>query len=352
MSFFLSTRLQPLRSSGRETRLEFLPEDLTLVEVVQVIVVFVFRQLLHLLGFGGTGGAITSKDGGSFIIPECRLLMPFRLTKDVLTEYASAVGLTGLEKIFNDSAQVCLLLSAFSEPAMLLLLASRGCPIRPLGSVNVRNKFEILAPRLCTEKALLSMREAELRARVLTETRRAKRGLEIDLEVQIVHLAEGVVIFKQMFTMLQFMKFARTLSGPTKEVDNRNIASDWNQAATASFRMSVDSPLAWSRICKDYNLLHTSSLAAKLSGFQGRIAHGNHALAMGIARLSLEDQNLGGRSGEHGDSVMMDVQFRKPMALPATLSAQILSKNGTIDFRIIKGDKICVTAALKSRLDG
>lgn len=351
MSMLVSTRLQPLRSSGREAHLDFSPQDLTLVEVVQVIFVFVFRQLLYLLGFGGTVAASTSRDGESFVLPDCRLSMPFRLTRDGLREYALAVGLKDTDTVFDNPAQICLLLSAFSEPAMLLLLASRGCPVRPLGSVNVRNKFEMLVPGSCTEKALLSMENAELRARILTESRRAKRGLEIDLEVQIVHLGEDAVIFRQVFTMLQFMKFKRVQSGPLKEVGSERIEHDWSQAETASFGIAIDAPLAWARICKDYNLLHISSMAAKLSGFPGRIAHGNHALALGIAGLSLEGKNVGYSNGNKGGSVLIDVQFRKPMALPAKLSTQILEKGDTIDFRIIQGDKACVTASMNSRSD-
>jgi hypothetical protein len=33
-----------------------------------------------------------------------------------------------------------------TEPAMLLLLASRSCPINALGAVNVRNRLELVDP--------------------------------------------------------------------------------------------------------------------------------------------------------------------------------------------------------------
>lgn len=150
MSNFLSSRLQPLRSEGRDTHLDFFPQNLTILEVIQIIFIFVFRQLLHLVDFG-QNRRTASKDGETSVNPELHLSMPFRLTKDGVEEYALAVGLEGTNAIFNNFAQRCLLLSAFSEPAVLLLLASRGCPIRPLGSVNVRNRFEVLMPRLCTE---------------------------------------------------------------------------------------------------------------------------------------------------------------------------------------------------------
>lgn len=347
MSILLSSRLQPLRLSGREARLSFSPQYLTIVEVVQVIFIFVLRQLFHLLSLGNDISSI-DKDGTSAVLPDVRLSMPFRLSRDGLKGYAKAVDLSDTSTSLNTSAQTCLLLSAFSEPAMLLLLASRGCPILPLGAVNVKNKFEILIPRLCTEEALLNMEKAELRARILSKTRKVKRGLEIDLQVDVVNLDEDMVIFRQVFTMLQFMRWKDPRSAAVRDTAGEVADDDWNQAHATSFEMILDAPLAWARICKDYNLLHISSLAAKIFGFSGRIAHGNHALAMGIARLGSEGQSTMWSFHGQGRSNVMEVHFRKPMALPATLSAQVLVEGETTRFRVSKANKTCVVASMNA----
>lgn len=346
MSVLLSSRLRPLRSSSRDIQLSFLPQSLTISEVVQVIVVFIFRQLLFLVGFGNDVRR-HSEDAERFVLPYLRLSMPFKLTADDLKAYAVAVGSNDVDSLLDDPAQSCLMLSAFSEPAMLLLLASGHCPIRPLGAVNVRNRFQMLWPEMCGADALFEMKTAELRGRLLTEPRKVKRGLEIDLEVEIVNLDEDVVIFRQVFTMLQFMKFKKAQSA-AKDTTISDDNDTWSQATSVTFRMSSDAPLAWASICKDYNVLHISTLAAKVLGFRGRIAHGNHALSLGLASLPQLPENRRKIAAVGANAVVVEVQFRRPMVLPAELTTQVLSKNDSLHFRIMRGGRVCVTASLEA----
>lgn len=338
MSLLLSTRLRPLRSEHHDTHLSLFPQTLTITEIVQVILLFVARQILYFIGWG--------KDGESFVLPQLRLSTPFRITRGDLERYAAATGASEGEPILSNAAQACLLLSAFSEPAMLLLLASNGCPVRPLGAVNARNKFELLASALCTVDALVNMNRAELRARLLTTTRKAKKGLEIDLEVDIVNLEEDVIIFRQKFTMLQFMKFKTKPGLPTRRSPGLADAFIWPEAETKLFKMTADDPFKWSGICKDYNPIHISTLSALLFGFGGRIAHGNHALSLGVAQLTRDSGHRFLTVSKPYGPAVMEVQFHKPIVLPTTLTTQILESDDNTTFRITKGDQTYVTATV------
>lgn len=346
MSIFLSRRLQPLRSRNRESRLLFVPQTLTTTEIIQLILIFVFRQILSLARISNDGFRI-SRNGELADLPELHVSMPFCINEDGLRDYATALGLNRAGLIHNDAAQTCLLLSAFSEPAMLLLLASRDCPVLPLGAVNVRNRFEILLPRSCTKEALLNMKDAELRAKILPKMRRAKRGVEIDLEIEMVNLDEDVVVFKQIFTMLQFMKFKFPDTMPKRDISKHSTGTDWDHPSRTPFSMDLNAPLSWARICMDYNVLHTSTFAARLFGFSGRIAHGNHALALGLARLCAEDECSGLPTDQQLTPAAMEVHFAKPMTLPAILSAQVSGNSGCYYLRIAKDDRTCVTASLE-----
>jgi hypothetical protein len=48
-----------------------------------------------------------------------------------------------------------------------------------------------------------------------------------------------------------------------------------------------DAPKAWSKGCNDINPIHMTSLAARLFGFPGKIAHGNHVVAIVTEQLSV-----------------------------------------------------------------
>lgn len=312
----LSSRLQPLRRSGRQTRLDFYPQDLTLVEVIQVILIFVARQLLSLLGLDNKFGIKANVDGETkYVLPDLRLSMPLRITDDKIQEYALAVGQKDPRQILKRPEQLCVMLAAFSEPAFLLLLAHHQSPIRPIGSVNVRNRFELLRPDLIVKDDRFHNGRAgkEARARFIPETRNVKRGLELDLEVDIVDLEDETVVFRQVFTTLQFMK----VKGKLEEAVNTSASDDkeWSGEVMEILSIPRDFTMRWASICKDYNPIHTSSLAARVLGLPGRILHGNHALAWAFQSL----QGHFTLASDQPQRVTVDVQFRRPMVVPAKL---------------------------------
>lgn len=269
--------------------------------------------------------------------------MPLHITEADLTAYATAVnsttrsgGLSGVKLLF--------FLSAMSEPAMLLLLAHRSCKVRPLGGVNVRNKIELLRPGICTEQALRRLRGAVLTASLSNNVRAVKRGFEIDLTVSLnipTEQSSGpVTAFRQEFTILQFAdsKLHRRLHGSQKRVDDMNPTSvTWSNPQR--FPVEYNAPDDWAKICKDYNPIHISAAAARIFGFRGKLAHGNHIGALASDCLEHIQEN---------EPLCMEISFKRPVAVPTQLDVQTSPTTSSKDtsrfmlFQILSKNKICI----------
>ena len=345
----LSNRLGPLRNADSDASLDFFPSELTILEVILVIFVFVGRQVLHLLRLDNLFQikTVSGQNEEIYELPELSVSMPFRLTEEDLKKYSAAVGSgteahQNLANLLDQAAQKCLLLSAFSEPAMLLLLSHHKSPIRPLGAVNVTNRFEVLRHDICSVEVLLKAKFAVV-ATFVRQARKVKRGLEIDVVVEIVSFDEDVV-FRQVFTMLQFMTFKTKPSAPAQKADELS-ADMFARGESRAFGMSAGSPRKWAAICKDYNPIHMSALTAKMFGFRSTIAHGNHTLAIALRRL----ENYDDISVYTEDKPFsMEVHFRRPIVLPATLRALGLQgEDRQYDVCVEQSGKICLSASLK-----
>ncbi|KAK5071028.1 hypothetical protein LTR64_007531 [Lithohypha guttulata] len=318
---FLSRRLQPLRICKDDTLLEFFPQELTIIEVVQIIVIFVARQILAVLGRETKFEVGKTADNDiEYVLPELRLSMPMRIAERDLRKYATAVGQTDYKEIFQRHEQLCLILSAFSEPAFLLLLAHHRSPVRPVGSVNVKNRFELLRFDMCSMERMLDRVGYEARARMVPVARRVKRGLEIDLEVEVVDVEEDVVIFRQVFTTLQFMRFKRGVD-QSRASDLSASQDSWpDDCPSKSFSIARELTMMWAYVCKDYNPIHSSRLAAKVLGFPDRLLHGNHAFAWALQAIP--------SSAEHevkevkSSVLVVEVQFKRPIVGSSKLVAE------------------------------
>lgn len=365
MIYLFSSRLDPLRRAGHQVRLAVDPQELTIPEVILVLLIFVGRQVLHLLGLGNQFviKSIRSNDEESYEVPELTLTMPFRLSEADLSLYAAALDLSSsgrqrTAKLLHNSdflldtpAQKCVFLSAFSEPAMLLLLSHHLSPIRPLGAVNVRNRFEVLQPDLCSAEELMRGKH-DVIARLKRQTRQINRGLEIDIVIEIVSYRDGlaVVIYRQVFTMLQFMRFKTAPVGKKQYPAMLGYEELIARGKRRIFTMSASTPRSWVKICKDYNPIHMSKLTAKMFGFRSTIAHGNHALAIALQQL---ERNQDFSFDHENRPFTMEVQFRKPIILPARLEGLVVQDlPSKCDFYVLQAEKICVVVSLFQGVTG
>lgn len=309
----LCRRLRPLLKPASKTCLDFSPLSLKLSEIALVLLLFAGRSLEHAVK-----RSYSSRNAVQGNANEAFLSMPLKITKSDLDAYLFAVHGKEADVLQWNEVQLTLLLSALSEPAMLLLLATRNCEVRPLGAVNVRNRFELLRPDLCHPQRLVTYKEMLLEAAVSKSKRLVKRGLEIDLSVSInVFDTVGggsTAVYRQIFTMLQF-------ADTSPDIPTNISSAGKDQRTTAlpiksTFSMHSREPAAWAKVCKDYNPIHISGIAARMFGFPDKIAHGNHVVAKAFASdvVSLEDNTL-----SMSQPLWMEVSFKRPVTVPAKL---------------------------------
>ncbi|OAL26621.1 hypothetical protein AYO20_10045 [Fonsecaea nubica] len=292
---FKCLHLRPIWKHARQIKLEFSPNDLSGVDIIVVMAVFLWRSLRYSIL--STCMRI-SEEPKSPSGDELSLVMPFRVTRTDLDAYSRAirdqpvtanVELVGL--------QLLLFLSALSEPAMLLLLAHPACRVRPLGAVN----------------ALTCLNGAFLTARLSKDFRTVRRGFEVDL---VFAKVRGEV----------------ATAAQRHEAHNGKATPVW--ADSTSLTVKYDDPASWARLCKDYNPIHTSALAAKLFGFPGKLAHGNHVGALAAKYItSTTSQN---------DPLFMEITFKRPVVVPAQLDLRVSSDVGVTRFQILSKNKVSI----------
>lgn len=341
--FVSAHRVLPLLRSSSDVSISFPPNDLRMNEVIVAILLMVsksFRGLFSKLYVYWHG---KSSPSGLVDSQPC-LRSPFAFSQKHVALYRNAIGLNDQTDPSLPIPHRFLFLSAITEPAVLLLLASSSSPINPLGAVNVRNRFEILKPDLCSLDVLTEIKGASLFATMRNGGRPAKRGTEYDLEVGILVLEDGKqeVVFRQIFTMMVIEKKRRVVGEDNRELEkDLQLQNTKPSRSAVQMHMSHNDPSRWAALCRDYNFIHTSALAAKLYGFPGKLAHGNHVAAKALQRL-----------WENGDlpsffdvPSWMEVRFKRPVVVPSVLDIEVMQpnegKNGS-RINIFKRSKVFV----------
>ncbi|EOA83530.1 hypothetical protein ACJQWK_00598 [Exserohilum turcicum] len=274
-----------------------------------------------------------------------QLCSPLVISPEDVTRFLSAVGHQGSKAPSLGHAQLMLFLSVMTEPAMLLLISSPRCPINPLGAVNVRNTFELIRPELCDLENLMDTDSAHLEAVVRPNPTPVKRGIEWELEVNVnvpIEKNDGAVrtIFRQVFTMLEFRKMPGHVKSKGLDNSQSNVSTSIPMDASTQISLSGDDPLKWAALCKDYNFIHLSGLAAKLFGLPGKLAHGNHAAAKALWSSYSAGNTI---SPEHGP-LRMRVEFKKPMVVPAVFDVTVNQSDSTrVEFTILRKGRVHAT---------
>ena len=338
--------LTPLFYDEAHTTLSFPLPEFAGLKYWALYFYFITRSLLRRLPFLGQNGISPArKDGDSkehvYTIPgrPISLEIPFHISPADLIRYNRAAKTSGIDTLTHP-LHLMLFLSAATEPAMLLLLTKRNCPMDPIGGVNVRNRFEIVEPDLLEEKlrkAVGSQEEGVVRdqewivkTRLDPNSKMVKRGWEVTIVVELVSGTN--VLYRQFFTFLQFAKHS------TPPYQNDNPADPAETTPTTSVRLLPTDPSLWAALSKDYNPIHFSSTLARLFGFKSMIAHGNHVLAKGLAKL--EDLDAEGIKS-------MEVEFKRPVFIPSELD--VSTRKGDEEGEVVLGikGKSSVTARYK-----
>ena len=320
--------LTPLFYNEAHTVLSFPLPEFTGLKYWTLYIYLITRSLLRRLPFLAQKKlSPTQKDGDNYTIPgdPISLEIPFRTSPSDLIRYNRAAKTSGIDTI-SHSLHLMLFLSAVTEPAMLLLLTKINCPMDPVGGVNVRNRFEIVDPQLLDSKLKEVMASQEemvqeqgwkVKTRLDPNLRKVKRGWEVTIAVELV--LGNDILYRQFFTFLQFAKHSIPASSEINHTDPEITPS-------TSVSLISNDPYLWATLSKDYNPIHFSSTLARLFGFKSMIAHGNHVLAKGLAKLDVDGEGMR----------FMEVEFRRPAFIPSELDVSV-DKGGRCVVLGIKG---------------
>lgn len=358
LPFFRLSILSLLTSSGSRSELDFSPNDLRLRQIALIILVLstkTFQQALGLVPRLQVNTA-SKNQNTAYILPALRLRAPVRIRVQDVLRYEGALNVTTLAPGSPANYNI-FFLAGLSTPLMLLLLAKRSC-MRPLGSVNVRNRFEFLNPRLCHDAARGLLKGLGAEARLVSLGRRVKRGMEFDVVIEVttgkVDLVKDQVIFRQTITLLQFL--SRSTEPKFVEDDPRDqgaryvFKNDLSTYDAVDPKLDVDAnaPMLWAAFCKDYNPIHVLSWAARMFGFPGKIAHGNLVVGQAIAVLgSIAGPRFSKMWSPTSPPSWLEVDFKRPMIVPTELKILIDENDEcnvvTSYFRIEKESKAYIT---------
>jgi acyl dehydratase len=318
--------------------LSFSPNKLSSIDSGFLILLIFSKYAAKL--FGQARPLLPSTNGDDFALPALTLEAPLLVDSFDVEQFKLAVNSK------NAEGHSPLLLSAVTTPMMLILLSNFAWPVLPFGAVNTKNRFEFLDPIHCRRANLL--KDASVRALVggdRLKGRRVKRGMEFDVVIEVQtkvnDSSEIKLIFRQIIGILVFLPKS-TKPQWTGEIDvSSQLVPDFS-TLVQQIDLTSSSPKLWASVCKDINPIHVSSLAAKIFGFPGKIAHGNHAVAILAEKLRNIKPGLSISQliWESSKPCFVEVAFKRPMVLPISLEVKFQQGVDARRLKVARNDKV------------
>jgi acyl dehydratase len=186
----------------------------------------------------------------------------------------------------------------------LWLMSTPDFPFPVLGLVHVANRISQGRPVHVAERLDFTVRTASLRPH--------PRGQQFD--VVATATVAGIEVWHGVSTYLRRAKGAPAAAGEVSgPIEGRAAAPPAAVAApatTALWRVGAGTGKAYAAVSGDRNPIHMSRLGARVFGFPRPIAHGMWTMARALAALE----------GKLADTYTIDVIFRRPLPLPATVA--------------------------------
>jgi acyl dehydratase len=186
-------------------------------------------------------------------------------------------------------------------PMHLALITDGRFPLAAMGLVHIANSITVHRPLGATEALSLRVWATPLaphpRGRQFTVRTEARVGEELVWEESSTNLSRGEPL----------------ANGGAARPPSSEPPSSEELPATATWRLPGDLGRRYGSVSGDLNPIHVHALSARLFGFRSAIAHGMWTTARCLAALGSQ---LGGR----GAGYTVDVAFRKPILLPATVA--------------------------------
>jgi hypothetical protein len=227
-----------------------------------------------------------------------------RVDRDRLAAYAEVCGF-GLSDAVPATYPHIL---AF--PLHMALMTDGAFPFAPMGLVHVANRISQHRRILGSDTLDLTVRAADLRPH--------PKGRQFDIVSEAA--VDGEVVWRDVSTMLR----RGGGEGEKAPREDRPLPS-----GATRWRLAGDLGRRYAAVSGDRNPIHLYAATAKAFGFPRQIAHGMWSKARCLAALQ----------PRLPDAFEVDVEFKKPILLPATVAfgAQ----------RGVDGTEFCLTDARK-----
>lgn len=180
-------------------------------------------------------------------------------------------------------------------PLSVQLMADRSFPFPLAGLVHVRNRITQHRPVAADEVVDVTVHLADLRPH--------PKGRQFDVVAEVT--ADGGLAWSSRST---YLKRGHGEEG-AEEVGGAAAVDVATLPFTAQWRVPGDIGRRYGAVSGDRNPIHMSSLAARAFGFPKAIAHGMWTKARCLAAFE----------GRLPDAFEVDVQFKLPILLPATV---------------------------------
>lgn len=186
-------------------------------------------------------------------------------------------------------------LHVLSFPLAMRLMTDSAFPFGVLGLVHVENRIEHVRPVSVGETPSLTVHADHLRDH--------PRGRQFD--VVAVATVGGERVWEGRSTYLR-----RAAGGAAKAKDDNKPGRDAPPAPEAIWNVPAEIGRRYGAVSGDRNPIHLHDLSAKLFGMPRAIAHG----------MWLKARTLAGLQPDLPPSFTVDVRFKKPVLLPATVA--------------------------------
>ena len=154
--------------------------------------------------------------------------------------------------------------------------------------------------------------------------------------------AGPIVVFQQIFAMLEFRRStqqAATAIRSTEEVVPPRSALERLPRVT----MLNNDPLRRAALCKVYNFIHLSGIAAIMFGLPWKVPHGNHVAVIALQRVI----ESGHHSGDLSRARCIEVSFKRSVVVPCTLDVYAGTDRDLATLEISRNGKTYVEIALR-----
>ncbi|HEX5307490.1 MAG TPA: MaoC/PaaZ C-terminal domain-containing protein [Solirubrobacteraceae bacterium] len=260
--------------------------------------------------------------GGSDEIPDIELtLAASRLEPDRVAAYAKVCGFSLRDTLPTTYPHV------LAFPLHMAVMADGHFPFGAVGLVHVENRIVQHRPIALGEEMALRVRSGKLRPHA------SGRAFSLTTEVVLA----GAPVWEETSTFLRRGGGAGDRAeGPAEHADgSAERAEGTGERAdgagvepepmpTAEWRLPGDLGRRYAAVSGDRNPIHMHALSAKAFGFPRAIAHGMWTKARCLAALE----------SRLPDAFAVQVRFRKPILLPASVDFMEAEREGTTHFAV------------------